>query len=439
MVTESKTLGADDAVESDRSRDLGYRGGNYCIEGVPVRRIADSCGTPFYAYSCANIEAAYHRYQSAFAGHDVQICYAVKANSNQAVIATLGSLGAGADVVSEGELRRALSAGIAASKIVYSGVAKTAVEMEFALGKDIRQFNVESEPELRTLSEVAVRLNKIAKIAFRINPDVDARTHAKISTGKSDSKFGVPWRSAIDIYAQAAALPGIEVCGIDMHIGSQVMELQPYEDAFGLLAGLVEQLREEGHSISSIDLGGGLGIRYDPDGEAPPTQDRYAQLAITTLEHLGCQLILEPGRSLVGGAGVLVGSVVYVKPGSQSTFLIIDAAMNDFLRPSMYSAYHHILSEQEGVVETESYDVVGPVCESSDTFARKRDMPVQASGDLVIIEGAGAYGSAMASTYNTRLMVPEVLVKGDEYRVVRKRTNYDDLIGRDALWDDADG
>lgn len=417
---------------------FGYRNGKYCAEQVPVRQIAQSCGTPFYCYSRSGIETAYADYEAAFASCDTLICYAIKANSNQSIIGLLGALGAGADVVSEGELRRAVAAGIPGEKIVYSGVAKTAAEIEFALQCDIHQFNVESEPELEQISTAAVGLGKEANIAFRINPDVDALTHDKISTGKSENKFGIPWQSARQAFSRAAELPGLNVCGIDIHIGSQITRLEPYRLAFERVAEMVEQLRGDGHTITSIDLGGGLGIDYNDDNGPVPTPAQYADVVITELGHLGCRFILEPGRSLVGAAGVLVGSVIYIKHGSESTFLIIDAAMNDFLRPSMYNAHHHISSERDDHESARAYDVVGPVCETGDTFARERILPEQSPGDLVIIEGAGAYGSVMASTYNTRCLVPEVLADGNAFRVIRERPSYADLIGLDAPWDPPD-
>ncbi len=413
---------------------FGYSDGRYCAEEVPIRRIAASCGTPFYCYSRAAIESAYASYEAAFASHDLLICYAVKANSNQSIIGLLGALGAGADVVSEGEIRRCLAAGIPGKKIVYSGVAKTVKEIEFALRNDVLQFNVESEPELEQISATAERLGKVAMVAFRINPDIDAMTHEKTSTGKSENKFGIPWRSARQAYARAAELPGINVCSIDIHIGSQIMQLAPYQRAFSRIAKLVAQLRDDGHSIRSIDLGGGLGINYETESEAAPTPAQYAAIVDSELGGLGCRLIIEPGRSLVGHAGILVGEVIYIKQGSQSKFLIIDAAMNDFLRPSMYNAHHHIAGERNDHEESDVYDIVGPVCETGDTFAHKHKLPRQSPGDLVIIEAAGAYGSVMASTYNTRRLVPEVLVDGDEFRVIRKRPDYDALIALDDPW-----
>ena len=412
-------------------QNFGHKGEHYYADNVPVRRIVESCDTPFYCYSQLAIEAAYDAYAFSFSTHDTLICYAIKANSSQAVLRILAERGAGADVVSEGELRRALLAGMPASKIVYSGVAKTAPEIEFALSNDILQFNVESEPELHQISAIATRLGKTAHIAFRINPDIDAGTHEKISTGTSGSKFGIPWKSAQRVYAEAATLSGIQVCGIDIHIGSQILDLEPYSQAFDRVATLVQQLRDDGHVISTIDLGGGLGISYDPGNEVAPATMQYAELALSTVGKLGCRLILEPGRSIVGNAGILVSRVIYVKEGSNSTFLIIDAAMNDLLRPSMYNAHHNIVGERIDGGEQVLYDVVGPVCETGDTFARSRKLAVQQADDLVVIEGAGAYGSVMASGYNTRPLVPEVLVEDKEFRIIRARPDYDSIIGLD--------
>jgi len=417
---------------------FAYRGGHYFAEDVPLRRIADACGTPFYCYSRATVEAHYDAYVEALKDFDALICYAVKANSHQAIIKLLADRGAGADVVSEGELRRAIAAGIPASKIVYSGVAKTVREIEFALQQDIRQFNVESEPELEAISAAAVRLGKTARVAFRINPDVDAGTHEKISTGKSENKFGVPWESARYAYEKAASLPGIEICGIDLHIGSQITSLTPFENAFARIAELTQQLRDDGFTISTIDLGGGLGVNYVEENDNAPTPAEYASIVKEKLGHLDCDFIVEPGRSLVGNAGVLVGSVIYVKESSQKTFLIIDAAMNDFLRPSMYDSYHTIVGGRQTDAKDILYDIVGPVCETGDTFARQRKLPAQEAGDLIVLQGTGAYGSVMASTYNTRPLVPEVLVDGDEFRIIRKRPSYDSIIGRDLTWESAE-
>ena len=331
-------------------------------------------------------------------------------------------------------MRRALAAGIPASKIVYSGVAKTVREIEFALHQDIRQFNVESERELEIISAVAVRLDKTARVAFRINPNVDAGTHEKISTGKSDNKFGIAIDIAKAAYDKARTLPGVEVCGVDLHIGSQIMSLQPFAAAFTRIAELTQELRDAGHTISTIDLGGGLGVNYDPQNDKAPSVADYARIARETIGHLNCNIIVEPGRSLVGNAGVLVSQVIYTKTNSTSKFLIVDAAMNDFLRPSMYNAYHSIVAGRQTDAEEELYDIVGPVCETADTFARKRKLPRQAAGDLVVIEGTGAYGAVMASTYNTRPLIPEVLVDGSEFRVIRQRPDYDSMIALDIPW-----
>ena len=412
---------------------FAYRDGHYYAENVSIRRIADAVGTPFYCYSRAAIEARYDALAEALHGLDALVCYAVKANSNQALISLLAARGAGADVVSEGELRRALRAGIPASKIVFSGVAKTVREIEFALTQDIRHFNVESEQELHVISATAVRLNKTARVAFRINPDVDAGTHEKISTGKSENKFGIAIERAELACGEARRLPGIEVCGVDLHIGSQIMTLGPFEAAFSRIAALTQQLRDAGHRISTVDLGGGLGIDYDRQPTAPRVAD-YAAVARKAVGQLGCKIIVEPGRWLVGNAGVLVSRVIYTKSNGATNFLIIDAAMNDFLRPSMYGAQHTIVGEQASDAAQELYDIVGPVCETGDTFARKRKLPAMQPGELVVIEGAGAYGSVMASSYNTRPLVPEVLVDGDEFGIIRQRPDYESIIAQDIPW-----
>ncbi len=410
---------------------FAYRDGHYFAEDVAVRQIADAVGTPFYCYSRSYIESRFDALTDALKGLDALVCYAVKANSNQALLQILAARGAGADVVSEGELRRALAAGIPASKIVFSGVAKTVREIEFALHQDIRQFNVESEQELHVISATAARLQKTARVAFRINPDVDAGTHEKISTGKSENKFGIAIDNAGIAYDEARRLPGIEVCGVDLHIGSQITKLGPFEAAFSRIAKLTRELRDAGHTISTIDLGGGLGIDYDPESGAAPSAADYADVIEKTVGDLDCKLIVEPGRWLVGNAGVLVSRVIYTKTNGHTNFLIIDAAMNDFLRPSMYDAYHRIVGEHQNGADDTLYDIVGPVCETGDTFARKRKLATQSAGDLIVIEGAGAYGSVMASTYNTRPLVPEVLVDGDTFQVIRARPDYDSIIGRD--------
>lgn len=411
---------------------LDYRGRQLHVESVPVDDIAEQLQTPVYCYSASALRQNYLAYTEQFKPENSLICYAVKANSNQAIIRALGNMGAGADVVSEGELRRALQAGIPAAKIVYSGVAKTADEMRFALEQDIFQFNIESEPELELLNEVAVAAGKQAAIAFRINPDIDARTHAKISTGKASNKFGIPWTRAHEAYARAAELPGIRVQGIDMHIGSQLTQLEPFKQAFLCLAELTRELRNQGHAISVLDIGGGLGIDYADENPVPPPITDYAALANEILGQLDCRILVEPGRSLVGDTGILISRVIYVKDGEHDRFLIIDAGMNDLLRPSMYDAFHEIVPCYLRDGEPEQYQVVGPICETGDTFARNRTMNRLQAGDLVAIKNAGAYGAVMASSYNTRPLVPEVLVEGTAITVIRQRPTYDDLIGLDT-------
>ena len=409
-----------------------YREGRLYAEDVPVNEIADQLQTPVYCYSATALHQNYQSYIQHFNTDKALVCYAVKANSNQAIIGALGKMGAGADVVSEGELRRALLAGIPAEKIVYSGVAKTPADMRFALQQDIYQFNVESEPELELLNQVALSEGKQAPVAFRINPDIDARTHAKISTGKACNKFGIPWTRAHEAYARAAELPGIRVQGIDMHIGSQLTQLEPFEQAFQCLADLTTELRRLGHSISVLDIGGGLGIDYQDGNQLPPAVTEYAGLANSILGNLDCRIIIEPGRSLVGNVGILISRVIYVKQGERDRFLIIDAGMNDLLRPSMYDAYHEIVPCELRQGEPVAFQVVGPICETGDTFARDRMLPPLHAGDLVAIKNAGAYGAVMASSYNTRPLVPEVLVEGDKVTVIRPRPTHDDLINLDT-------
>lgn len=410
-----------------------YKKGELYVEDVAVADIAAQVGTPFYCYSTATFSRHYKVFEEAFADQDLLICYALKANSNQAVIGTLAALGSGADVVSEGELRRALMAGIPAEKIVYSGVAKTEAEMAFALEAGIYQFNVESVPELHQLSDVASGMGKVAPVSFRINPDVDAKTHAKISTGKAENKFGVPWKAARGIYEEAAKLPGIKVVGLDLHIGSQLTSLVPFEEAFTKVGVLVEELRADGHEITRLDIGGGLGIPYAPDDEEPPLPSEYAAMVKRTLGFLNCQIIIEPGRLLVGNAGILVSKVIYVKAGEERDFLIIDAAMNDLVRPSMYDAYHEIVPICESDATPTPYDIVGPVCETGDTFARARDMVPLKSGDLLAVRSCGAYGAVMSFSYNTRPLVAEVLVRDGEFAVVREKPSYEELIGLDKI------
>ncbi|NRQ18828.1 diaminopimelate decarboxylase [Ensifer sesbaniae] len=414
-----------------------YRDGILYAEDVPVTDIARAVGTPFYCYSTATLERHYTVFSKAFADVDAMVCYAMKANSNQAVLKTLGHLGAGVDVVSGGELRRALAAGIPASRIMFSGVGKTPQEMDLALDAGIYCFNVESEPELEVLNQRAVRAGKRAHVSFRINPDVDAKTHAKISTGKKENKFGISWERARAVYAHAATLPGIEVTGIDMHIGSQITELQPFDDAFKLLRELVDTLRSDGHSIDHVDIGGGLGIPYKDDNNPPPLPDAYAEIVKSQLQSLGCKIVTEPGRLIVGNAGILVTEVIYVKDGGDKTFVIVDGAMNDLIRPTLYEAYHEIRPVRISAANAPRIraDVVGPVCETGDYLALDREMAMPKPGDLFAISSAGAYGAVQASTYNSRLLIPEVLVKGDRFHVVRPRQDYDALIGLDSVPD----
>ncbi len=399
------------------------------VENIAIRDIAKQVKTPFYCYSSTAIESSFQAYQDAFSSQDALVCFAVKANSNQAVLATLAKLGSGADVVSMGEIRRAITAGIPADKIVYSGVAKTEEEIHYALSLGILQFNVESEPELELISKVATSLNKTAAIAFRINPDVCAQTHAKISTGKAENKFGVPISKARIAYKRAASLPGIKVQGVDVHIGSQLTSLAPFEEAYQRIAELVNELRADGHEISVVDVGGGLGITYRD--EVIPNKQSYADLVKAQLGHLNCKIIIEPGRSLLGNAGILVSSVVFVKNGEERQFLILDAGMNDLIRPSMYEAYHQIIAVNKGANELKTYDVVGPVCETGDTFAKARQVHESDAGDLIAIMSSGAYGSVMSSSYNTRMLAPEVMVKGNEFAIVRKRPSYEEIIKQD--------
>ncbi|ESY96605.1 MULTISPECIES: diaminopimelate decarboxylase [unclassified Mesorhizobium] len=414
-----------------------YRDGVLHAEDVAIPDIAAQVGTPFYCYSTATLTRHYRVFVQAFAGLDTLVCYAMKANSNQAVLRTLAKLGAGADVVSEGELRRALAAGVPAGKILFSGVGKTAREMDFALEAGILCFNVESEPELELLSARAVALGKVAPISLRINPDVDAKTHKKISTGKAENKFGIPWQRARQVYARAATLPGIRITGIDTHIGSQITELQPFDDAFALLVDLVGALRGDGHAIEHVDLGGGLGIPYRVDNNPPPLPDAYAQIVRKHVTKLGLKVMFEPGRLIVGNAGILVSEVIFVKEGDAKNFLVVDAAMNDLIRPTLYDAFHEIKPVVQPPADAPRMmvDVVGQVCETGDYLGLDRDLPRMMAGDLVAVSTAGAYGAVQAGTYNTRLLVPEVLVDGDRFHVVRPRLTYDELIGLDSVPD----
>ncbi|KVK53667.1 diaminopimelate decarboxylase [Agrobacterium deltaense] len=414
---------------------FGYIDGVLHAENVPVPEIAKTVGTPFYIYSTATLERHYKVFSGAFADVDAMVCYAMKANSNQAVLKTLAKLGAGIDVVSGGELRRALAAGVPASRIMFSGVGKTVAEMDYALEAGIYCFNIESEPELEVLNLRAVKVGKRAHVSFRINPDVDARTHAKISTGKKENKFGISYERARAVYAHAATLPGIEVTGIDMHIGSQITELQPFEDAFRLLRELVEALRTDGHTISHVDIGGGLGIPYREDNNPPPLPDAYAHIVKNELKSLNCKIVTEPGRLIVGNAGILVTEVIYVKDGGEKTFVIVDGAMNDLIRPTLYEAYHGIRPVVQPAENTPRIkaDIVGPVCETGDYLALDREMAAPQPGDLIAVSSAGAYGAVQAGTYNSRLLVPEVLVKDDKFHVIRPRGTYEELIALDSV------
>ncbi|MDH0612200.1 MULTISPECIES: diaminopimelate decarboxylase [unclassified Agrobacterium] len=414
---------------------FGYINGVLHAENVPVPEIAKAVGTPFYVYSTATLERHYKVFSGAFADVDAMVCYAMKANSNQAVLKTLAKLGAGIDVVSGGELRRALGAGVPASRIMFSGVGKTVAEMDYALEAGIYCFNIESEPELEVLNLRAVKAGKRAHVSFRINPDVDARTHAKISTGKKENKFGISYERARAVYAHAATLPGIEVTGIDMHIGSQITELQPFEDAFRLLRELVEVLRGDGHTISHVDIGGGLGIPYREDNNPPPLPDAYAHIVKNELKSLNCKIVTEPGRLIVGNAGILVTEVIYVKDGGEKTFVIVDGAMNDLIRPTLYEAYHGIRPVVQPAADAPRIkaDIVGPVCETGDYLALDREMAAPQPGDLIAVSSAGAYGAVQAGTYNSRLLVPEVLVKDDKFHVIRPRGTYEELIALDSV------
>ncbi|WP_420585188.1 diaminopimelate decarboxylase [Ruegeria sp.] len=412
-----------------------YRDGALFAEDVPISEIASAVGTPFYVYSTATLLRHFQLFDDALEGTDHLVCYAMKAASNQAILKTLAQASAGMDVVSGGEYLRAKAAGVPGDKIVFSGVGKTADEIRTALTGGVRQFNVESEPEMEVINAVALELGVVAPITVRVNPDVDAKTHAKIATGKSENKFGIPIARASEVYAHAATLPGLEVIGIDVHIGSQLTELEPFELAYTKVAELTEQLRAEGHNIRRLDLGGGLGIPYTRANDAPPLPVEYGALIKKTLGHLGCEIEIEPGRLIAGNAGLMVSKVIYVKSGEGRDFLILDGAMNDLIRPAMYEAYHDIVAvkEPEPGAEQQTYDIVGPVCESGDTFAKQRNMPPLAPGDLVAFRSAGAYGAVMASEYNTRPLIPEVLVHGDQFAVIRERPSFDEIINRDTI------
>jgi len=412
-----------------------YRAGVLHAEAVDLAALADAVGTPFYCYSSATIERHYKVFAGAFADADALVCYAMKANSNQAVIATLARLGAGADVVSGGELLRARAAGVPPEKIMFSGVGKTAEELALAVDQNILCVNVESEPELDLLSSIAAAKGRRADISIRVNPDVDPKTHAKIATGKSENKFGIPISRARDVYAHAAKLKGVRVVGVDMHIGSQIIELDPFGDAFALLADFVGELRADGHDISHVDLGGGLGIPYREDNEPPPDPDAYAAIVKNATKGLGCKLIFEPGRLIVGNAGILVTRVLYVKHGEGKTFVIVDAGMNDLIRPTLYDAYHEVRPVRQAPPGAPriTADVVGPVCESGDFLALDRSMVEPRAGDLLAVMTAGAYGATQSGTYNSRPLIPEVLVRKDEWALVRPRVTAEQLIALDRL------
>lgn len=412
-----------------------YRDGALFAEEVPVAEIAAAVGTPFYVYSSATLLRHFQLFDDALDGIDHLVCFAMKSASNQAILKLLGDAGAGMDVVSGGEYARAIAAGIPEDRIVFSGIGKTREEMRMALSGGIRQFNVESEPEMQVLSAVAVEMDVVAPITVRVNPDVDAKTHEKISTGKKEDKFGIPISRAREVYAMAAALPGLKVIGIDVHIGSQLTDLAPFGLAYEKVAELTEQLREDGHEITRLDLGGGLGIPYIGGNDRPPLPMEYGALIKEKVGHLGVEVEIEPGRLISGNAGLMVSEVIYVKQGEDREFLIIDGAMNDLIRPAMYGAHHDIIPVVEPAAGADytPYDIVGPVCESGDTFAKARQMPKLGAGDLVAFRSAGAYGAVMASEYNSRPLIPEVLVQGDQFAVIRPRPTFDEMINRDTI------
>ena len=412
---------------------FAYRNGVMHAEAVDLVELAAAVGTPFYCYSTATLQRHYQVFADTFGDVRALICYAMKANSNQAVVATLAKLGAGADVVSGGELKRALAAGIPPDRIMFSGVGKTAAELSAAVDAGILCVNIESEGELALLSTIAAGKGRVVDISVRVNPDVDPKTHAKIATGKAENKFGIPISQAREVYARAAKLPGLRVAGVDMHIGSQITELAPFDDAFALLSDFVRVLRDDGHVIAHVDLGGGLGIPYRHDNEPPPRPEAYAAVVKRATRDLDCKLIFEPGRLIVGNAGILVTRVLYVKHGEAKTFVIVDAAMNDLVRPTLYEAHHDIRPVVERQAARIVADVVGPVCESGDFLALDREMPEPQPGDLVAVMTAGAYGAVQAGTYNTRALVPEVLVNDARWALVRPRLDVDQLIALDRL------
>lgn len=412
-----------------------YKNGTLYAEDVAIADIAAQVGTPFYCYSTATLTRHYQLFTEALSPLPHLVCFAIKSLSNIAVLKTLADLGAGMDVVSAGEYMRAKAAGVPGERIVFSGVGKTREEMRLALTGGIRQFNVESEPEMRVLSEVASSLGLTAPITIRVNPDVDAKTHEKISTGKKGDKFGIPISRAREVYAEAAALPGLKIVGIDVHIGSQLTALEPFEAAYLKVAELTHALRADGHTIERLDLGGGLGIPYARDNNAPPLPMDYGALIKRTVGDLGCEIEIEPGRLISGNAGILVSQVIYVKNGEDRDFLIVDAAMNDLIRPAMYGSHHDIIPvvEAQAGAEQQPYDIVGPVCESGDTFAKGRNLPALHSGDMIAFRSAGAYGAVMSSEYNSRPLIPEILVRGDHFAVIRARPTFDEMLSRDTI------
>ena len=422
--------------------EFTYRDGTLHAEQLPIAALAEAVGTPFYCYSAATLRRHYTVLDEALAEAGLSerlICYSVKANSNLAVIATLAQLGAGADIVSQGELRRALEAGVPAEKIVFSGVGKTAEEMRAALAVGILQFNVESLSEIDLLADTATAMGKTAHIALRVNPDIDAGTHEKISTGKAENKFGIAWEEARTAFAHAEALDGVTASGIDIHIGSQITELEPFRRAFEKIAGLLADLRADGHDIRRLDLGGGLGVPYGRDNDTPPDPSAYAQIIADTLGDNGCMIMLEPGRLIAANAGILVTSVIRTKQGQAKNFMIVDAAMTELMRPTLYGAHHHIapIDEDTGAHDAaiKQWDVVGPVCETGDYLGLDRDLPVLESGALLAIFAAGAYGAVLGSAYNTRLPAPEVLVDGEKWAIVRARPDYQSLLAGEAIPD----
>lgn len=414
---------------------FNYRQGELFAEDVALSCIARQVGSPVYIYSAATLRRHFGLFRQALDWTDHLVCFAVKSNSNLAVLKLMGDMGAGMDVVSGGEYARARAAGVPGDRIVFSGVGKTLAEMRMAIEGGIRQFNIESEPEMQALSALADSMGATVPVAIRVNPDVDAKTHEKIATGKSENKFGIPISRAREVYAEAAALPGLRVVGVDVHIGSQLTDLAPFRAAYAKVAELTQALRAEGHAITRLDLGGGLGIPYRRDNNAPPLPIEYGAVIRETVGHLGCEIEIEPGRNIVGNAGVLLSQVIYVKRGEDRDFLIVDAAMNDLLRPAMYGAHHDIVPVVEAApgAPVQPYDVVGPVCESGDTFQKGAELPAMAAGDLIAFRSAGAYGAVMASEYNSRPLVPEVLVEGDHFAVIRARPTYEEMLSRDSI------